>query len=165
MGFDCCTYSYHGVFPAVRAKPFRKYAERLEMKHEIIITAAFWIFRVLAIAQVAIDVLGLLWFADYYFSLDHLWEAVVAVAPIVALLTGILSPNGFLKNSRGFSIALATLSAGCMFVVVQMYGDLTLINGPDYGAFKARWISLGLMVIFVLRVLHCKNKTQPARMP
>lgn len=127
------------------------------MQREIIISLVFWIFRVLAIAQVGIGVLGLLWFADYYFTIAHLWGTVVAVTPIIALLMGIFFPNRFLKNSRGFWIALAVLLVGCMFVFVQMHGDLTLINGPDYGAFKSRLIMLGLIGVFVLRALHNKK--------
>lgn len=128
------------------------------MHSKIIISVVFMLFRIGALAEIGLGIMGLLWFADYYFSPKEFGGMAVSVVPLIALLVGVVSPDRLLASSNGFRAALSMMVLGIICVGFLMYGDLTLINGPDYPAFKSRFISMGLILVFVLRTLYCKTQ-------
>lgn len=129
--------------------------------HTTIITLLLlWLLRLLVVAEVGTGIIGLLWFSDYYFSLKNPWDTVTAVAPLLAMITGAFAPAKLITSSNGFRILTLALISGSISVASNIYGDLTIINGPDYGPLKARFLDLFLINVFALRALRLKRNCQ-----
>ena len=130
----------------------------MPMQVRQIISGVLWLFRIAAIAEVVLGSVGLLWFSKYYFSEKHALDTAIAVVPLVGLLVGALTPDRILVGRRGFLTTIGVLLFAAACVAIQMHGDLILINGPDYPAFRSRFLGLGLIVVFVGRAVYCNSR-------
>jgi hypothetical protein len=134
------------------------------------LTLAFMLMvRVAAASYLAIGVLGMLWFNDYYFAGKYLLGAATKAIPLICLFVGVVSPERcFLSKPYSFAYQVL-LAIGMVCVAISMGYDLSLPNGPDYAAFRMQLFLLGILLIFVLRAIFVCNlgvtRTTKSKMP
>lgn len=116
--------------------------------------------RVVASINVAIGAMGMLWFSNYYFSGENLFEMAIATTPLVCLIVGIFTPERLLLYGPRFWWYQGLFAVGIICVGFSMFGDLSLPNGPDYGALQLRFFSLGLLLIFIFRAAFVRSTTK-----
>ena len=126
------------------------------MQVKPMINVTLWLLRIVVVAEVLLDAAGLLWFSAYYFSMAHAFDTMIVVVSMIGLLIGAFVPTKIFRDSRGFYAVTGILLVAAVCVVTQMHGDLTLINGPDYAAFRSRLVDIGLLAIFVARAIYCR---------
>lgn len=114
--------------------------------------------RTAAAIYIAISVLGILWFSDYYFEGKNFLDLVKMSIPPICLFVGAFTFERWFRSEFYFWAYLALFAIGILFIVTAMVSDLSLPNGPDYSAFQVRFVSLGLILIFALRAFFVRKQ-------
>lgn len=127
-----------------------------------------WIFmllvRIAAGIYVAIGALGMLWFSEYYFTREHYFDTAIKAIPLICLFLSVITSEKWFR--RGFYWAYqAILAIGVTCVVMSMISTLNLPNGSDYAAFQVHFLSLGVLLVFVLRAIFVRQRLLESKEP
>ncbi len=113
--------------------------------------------RIAAAIYLAIGVLGMLWFNDYYFAGEHLLSAAIKVIPLMCLFVGIVTQERWFRSEPYFLAYQVLFAIGIPCVAISMVSDLSQPNGANYAAFWTRLFLLGILSIFVLRAIFVRK--------
>jgi hypothetical protein len=105
--------------------------------------------RLVAFFLALTSILGLLYFADDYFGPEDRANLVIYGMPVIALIIGAISPTKFFHRQPSKAIIAGAQIAAVPMLLIALYGDITLINGADWGAVVLRTIILGLVLLFL----------------
>ena len=113
--------------------------------------------RVLAVFLALATLIGFVWFLGH-----HRFQTVFYFfASLAALLTfAFLSRREISSSAKGFVLSLAALAI--LATIPQLYLDLTLVNGPDYGGFTVRLIEVGIFIAMAIETVTLSNKGKHA---
>jgi len=101
--------------------------------------------RILAALFLIPYVMGFLWFIDSH----GFFGTVAGLLVITALVTIIFIRKRTLETPSGQKLSLYIGGGGIAALLFVMYGDITLINGPDVGAFIQRLLLLAVLIAFL----------------
>ena len=114
-----------------------------ERAWSLIVATGLLLARAISVYFIFIGVLGLLWFRGSHDALTQLY----LVASILALLVFAAYPRKLLVSPRVRVLIAVVAGAGIIATVPQMYRDLTLVNGPDYGPFWVRALQCVVLAV------------------
>ena len=101
------------------------------------------IARAAALIFAFINLSGLLFFGDYYFSVEHRGDLL-----IYALIAGGAAPSTWYRVQLTKSLIAILLLASMPALCVAIYRDITLINGADWPAAILRSLELAILITF-----------------
>ena len=104
--------------------------------------------RIAALTFAALNLFGLMFFGETYFSPEHRSDLLIYGFPFVALFAAGAAPNRWYHVQPARSlVALATVAA-LPLLAAAIYRDITLINGADWGAALLRSVEFVLLLLF-----------------
>ena len=113
--------------------------------------------RALAVFLALATLIGFVWFLGQHRALT----VVYFLVSLAALLTFTFLPRREISSSaKGFVLSLAALAI--LATIPQLYLDLTLVNGPDYGGFTVRLIEVGIFIAMAIEAVTLSNKGKHA---
>ena len=104
--------------------------------------------RAAALIFAFLNLSGLLFFGDYYFSAEHRADLLIYALPTLALIAGGAAPSAWYRVQPTKSLIAILLLASMPALCVAIYRDITLINGADWPAAILRSLELALLITF-----------------
>jgi hypothetical protein len=105
--------------------------------------------RIAALTFAFLHVFGLLFFGENYFSPEHRSDVLIKVVPMVALIAAGAAPSRWYPSRLARSLVAPLAVIALPLLAVNIYRDLTSIDGDSWDVALLRSVEFVLLLLFV----------------